>query len=298
MSKLSVFIPSRNELFVSKTVDDIFNKSVEEIEVIVVHEETVMKLNDHKNLIEVYNKVPRGLRGAVNQAAMIATGEWFLKCDAHCMFSPGFDAILKKNCEKNWVVIPPRYSLDAENWDIDRNGKPRRDYHYLSFPDLRPDNKGGGLHGVEWWERCKQRLDSRYDIDENPSFQGSCWFMHRTWFTDFLKGMSCEGYGTFSQEPQEIGMKTWLGGGKVMVNKGMGKLWYAHLHKGHRYGRMYNMDGGEVTRGHRYSADYWVNSRWPNKIHDFSWFIDEKFPGMPTWPANWQKLLRETGLLQ
>ena len=33
------------------------------------------------------------------------------------MFDRGFDIKLQSNYEKGWVVVPRRYSLDAENWE-------------------------------------------------------------------------------------------------------------------------------------------------------------------------------------
>jgi hypothetical protein len=142
-----------------------------------------------------------------------------------------------------------------------------------------------GMHGVEWWSRGKERLAPMYDIDDTMSFQGSCWFMKRKWFTDFLGGMSEVGYGTFSQEPQEIGNKTWLGGGEIKTNK---KTWYAHLHKGKRYGRMYSINQREIVQAHNWSADYWMNNRWDGRIHDIEWLID-KFAPVPTWPEDWKE---------
>jgi hypothetical protein len=31
-------------------------------------------------------------------------------------------------------------------------------------------------------------------------------------------------------------------------------------------------------------------NRWEERKHDFAWFVDEKFPNMPTWPSNWKEL--------
>lgn len=93
------------------------------------------------------------------------------------------------------------------------------------------------------------------------------------------------GYGGFTQEPTEIGMKTWLGGGNIVVNK---KTWYAHLHKGKKHGRMYPQDRKEVIAGHEYSARYWMNNKWEGRVHDFAWFV-EKFSPMPTWDTDWQE---------
>jgi hypothetical protein len=104
-------------------------------------------------------------------------------------------------------------------------------------------------------------------------------------FDNFLHGMSEVGYGTFSQEPQEIGNKTWLGGGAVKVNK---KTWYAHLHKGKRYGRMYNQNHNEIVEAHRWSAKHWMNNEEPNMVHKIDWLI-EKFWPVPTWPDEREK---------
>lgn len=286
--KLSVIIPSRNEIFLDKTIDDIFNKARGDIEVIAVldgywpHPPPA----DRPNLHLLHWGRPKGMRAAINGAAAIAKGDYLLKTDAHCMFAEGFDEVLKADCDGDWIVIPSRYSLDAENWDILRNRKSRVDYHYLSFPDA----PGKGIHGSVWLQRARERKnDTQYDIDDEMSFQGSCWFMPARHFHDFLGGMSEVGYGTFIQEPQEIGMKTWLGGGQIKTNK---KTWYAHLHKGRRYGRGYYLSKREAIKGNNYSVDFWLNNKWKDRVHDIEWLID-KFAPVPTWPENWKELVHE-----
>lgn len=289
MSKVSVILPARNEIFLGKTVNDLFAKATGEIEVIALLDGywPDPPLDEHRNLIQLHRGQAMGMRAAINAAAAVANGKFLMKADAHCMFAEGWDETLKADCADNWIVIPSRWSLDAENWAIENNGKPRRDYHYLCYPDPQKGHDQG-MHGVEWWERGRQRSAPEYDIDDTPSFQGSCWFMHKTWFDNFLHGMSEVGYGTFSQEPQEIGMKTWLGGGAVKTNK---KTWYAHLHKGKRYGRMYPANMREIVDAHNWAAHHWTHDEEPGMVYKFEWFINEKFQGMPTWPENWQASL-------
>jgi glycosyltransferase involved in cell wall biosynthesis len=284
MSKLSVIVPARNELFLAPTILDLLDKATGDVEVIVVLDGywPDPPLEDRENLIILHRGEPMGMRPAINAAAAIAKGDYLLKCDAHCMFAPGYDEALKADCDGDWVVIPGRYSLDPENWAIDNNGKARRDYHYLDFP--HPDKPhDAGMHGVEWPQRSKERVGNpEYDVDDNMSFQGSCWFMHKAWFDRFLGGLHSDGYGNFSQEPQEIGNKTWLGGGAVKVNK---KTWYAHLHKGKRYGRMYSQSQSEIIAGHLWSSRHWMNNEEPGMIHPMSWLI-EKFMPLPGWPED------------
>jgi len=282
MSKVSIIIPSRNEMFLPQTVNDLLSKG-SDVEVIAVLDGywPDPPLQDDKRLVILHRGKAMGMRAAINAAANIASGKYLMKCDGHCMFSEGYDEVLQNDCDKDWVVIPARYSLDAENWVIEDNGKPRRDYHYLCYPDPNKPHDSG-MHGVEWWSRGKELSDPKYDIDDNMSFQGSCWFMYKDYFHNFLHGMSEVGYGNFTQEPQEIGLKAWLGGGAVKVNK---KLWYAHLHKGKRYGRGYSQDRKEIVDGHLYSARYWMNNEWEKRVHDIDWLI-EKFWPVPTWPED------------
>jgi len=288
MAKVSVLIPSRNEQFMPQTVADILGKAAGDIEVIVVLEGywPDPMPEDDPRLIFIHTSQPRGMREAINSAASVATGDWFMKCDAHCMFAEGFDEVLKSECDQDWVMIPRRYSLDPENW----RRKPRTpiDYHYLGFP-LKGERKGtGSLHGRWWRQRGKDRAE--FLIDDEMSSQGSCWFMSRRHYWDFLGGLSVFGYGDFIQEFQEVGGKTWLGGGQVKINK---KTWYAHLHKGNTYGRGYFIRKGSWAQGLSYSSDLWLNNRWEGRIHDFVWLVD-KFAPVPTWPEDYHSLWKGT----
>ena len=276
-NKLSIVIPSRNELFLSQTVSDLLSKAVDDIEIIVILDGywPDPPLQEDKRLIQLHRGRPMGMRAAINAASQIARGEYIMKCDAHCMFAEGYDAALKEDCDGDWVSVPRRRSLDAENWSIIE--KTPVDYEYLCFPYAQEEP---GIHGKIWPERARERLDIL--VDEDMSFQGSCWFTPLEHFLKRINGLQEEGYGTFIGEPQEVGLKTWLSGGKQIRNK---KTWYAHLHKGKRYGRGYSVSKSELKRGNAYSVDYWMNNRWPDRIHDIAWLV-EKFWPVPTWPED------------
>jgi hypothetical protein len=223
------------------------------------------------------------MRPGLNACAAVATGDYLMKLDAHCMLAEGFDEVLKADCADDWVVVPRRYSLDPERWA--RKDKGPIDYHYLSFPY---DEQGEhiGLHGRAWGQRRKEQAE--VEIDDEMTSQGSCWFMSRKHW-DRLGGLCVQGYGDFIQEFQEIGGKTWLGGGAVKVNK---RTWYAHLHKGKTYGRGYYVSRGSWRRGLLYSSDLWVNNKWEGRVRDFSWLI-EKFYPVPTWPEDWRERMQK-----
>ncbi len=189
----------------------------------------------------------------------MSRGEYILKCDAHCMFDDGFDIKLLSDIEDNWVVIPRRYKLDTDKWIICDDDKEPIDYEKLVTTE--PDR----ICGLKWSSRAKERKDIL--LDETMVFQGSCWVMSRKHW-DWLGGLQEEGYGTFTQEPVEIALKTWLGGGKVMVNK---KTWYAHQHR--RFGRTHTMSNSEIKSGNTYSKDFWLNNKWDKRVHDIEWLI-------------------------
>ncbi len=297
MSKVSIIIPSRNEKHLAKTVEDIFAKAAGEIEVIAVLDgPTEYAIPAPKPNLKLITKPhPEGMRAALNSAVAQATGKYLMKCDAHCMFAPEFDETLKTDCNHDWVVTARRYALDPDRWTIIPDSG--IDYFYLSCPWT--DNNFW-MRIMPWRSRAQKRADIK--IDDTMSFHGSMWFMTSRYFQKRLQGLSAEGYGQFAGEPHEIGMKTWLGGGGVIINK---KTWYAQMDK-LKQDRGWPLSLNDLFLGLRYASRYWTKNQWPDRIHDFDWLIDKFWP-LPTantlipgekysWPENWRDYY--TGKLQ
>lgn len=281
MSKVSIVLPSRNERFLPRTVQDLLDKATDEIEVIPVldgYDVAEPTFTDPR--VKPLRLTPgQGMRGAINEGIAVSTGEFVMKLDGHCMVDHGFDVKLKSELkEDNWMMIPRRYSLDAEAWTFKKTGKAPVDAHFLSFP-FEVGRPGHGLHGQVWNERAKARQDVL--IDDEMSSQGSCWFTTRAHWDRLLNPLDVPNYGSFVQEFQEIGNKVWLSGGRVVINK---KTWYAHLHKGKEYGRGYFIDKRHMSRGSRYCVWYWMNNAWADRQHDLRWLV-EKFWPVPSWPT-------------
>lgn len=272
---ISIIIPARNEIFLEKTIKDLLAKAVGEIEIIpILDGYWPTEIVEDPRVIYLHRGEARGMRDGINSAASMARGKYLMKLDAHCMVAEGFDEILEADCDDDWIVIPRRHRLDAENWVITDEYKPPIDYEYLSSPGHH------GAKGNKWDQRTIERMGKQeYMIDDNLTFQGSCWFMTKDHYINRLGGMSEEGYGSFVREAQEIGLKTWLGGGRVVTNK---KTWYAHLHKGPKYGRMYPLNKQETSAGDIYCDDFWFNNRWTERKYDLAWLI-EKFWPVPSW---------------
>ena len=277
MSRVSLLIPARNERFLAPTVRDVLAKATGDIEVIVVldGEPEVEPLPDDPRLIVIRHGASLGMRPAINHAARIATGDFLMKLDGHCMLEEGFDDILTRDCEPNWIVVPRRVSLDPENWTVKHTGKSPVDAHYLSYP-FEAHRPGAGLHGTVWLDRARRRRDVL--IDDEMSSQGSCWFMSRNWWNR-LGEMDTANYGSFIQEFQEIGLKTERLGGRVKVNK---RTTYAHLHKGMQYGRGYHIAKSEWDKGQRYCISYWMREM--KTIRALVERFDSYGLPVPTWP--------------
>ncbi len=302
--KLSVIIPSRNVPswpFLKKTIDNLFENATNEIEVIVILDGFIPNppIQERKNLILIPQKESIGMRQAINLGVSIAKGKFVMKSDDHCAFSTGYDEILINNCEDNWLVVPSRYSLDGDKWlagetDFKKMTKYGPiDYMYLTPPFLKDDQFGWGFHGKKWYgdhgttggyfDREKKYKEIK--IDDILTIQGSCWFMSKVHF-DHIEGMQVEGYGNFAQESQEICFKTWLIGGRCVVNKYAS---YAHLHKGpNNGGRGYHLLRHQIMQSQIYSAKHWLGNEWHLAVGKLKWLIEkDKWWPLETWPEDW-----------
>ncbi len=273
---ISIIIPSKNEQYLEKTIRSVLENATGEIEVLPVLDgyEPPEIINDPRVHYLRVNSI--GMRAAISAAAAIAKGEYLMKLDAHCMVAKDFDEVLAADCKDNWVVIPRRFRLDPENWSIIEE-KGIVDYEHFIYPKkFNPIS----LHGWRWSERQEARKDIL--VDDTLTFQGSCWFMTKKHFEQ-NKFLQVDGYnGMPQQEAEEIGLTTWLGGGRVITNK---KTWYAHYRKPSD-GRGYFLPLN-LTRGcYEYSYNHWVNEHKEGFIK-----LIEKFWPIPGWPNDWKEQL-------
>lgn len=295
MAKVSIIIPSRNEIYKTKegenillrTVRDVYEKATGDFEVIVGFDgPPYLKFpKKYKNFRVL--KLPEliGIKTQINILATMAKGKYIFKSDAHCMFDKGFDEKLQADMQDDWIVTPRFYVLNGYDWKW--QDERFYDYFYLSCPFT--DRRGFRFKaGGHWPERSDARNKPEYLIDETMQFHGSGWFANRDYFLNTLGGFPLyDPYG-HAQEPPNIGLKCWLGGGKVMVNK---KTWYAHMHQ-EVADKGFYMGMREARPTYLYTANYWMGNHWGDRIHDLSWLI-EKFWPVPTWPEDWNKVYKK-----
>lgn len=256
MVRLSVVIPSVNDPALANTVRDALEKSSTRPEILVMADAVDVDL---PGVRVVRNELRLGLRGNVNKGMKLASGQWLAKLDDHCMLSEGWDEVLLATAQKNWIVVPRRYQLDPVRWSICEDDPTPIDYERLDISN--PDKIGG----VTWRSRRRERESIL--LDETMVIQGSFYLMHRDHWNR-IGPLDEANYGPFTQEGIEIALKTWLGGGKVMINK---QAWYAHKHR--RFGRAVSPKGEDVRRGNAFSKDFWINNRWEGRTHDLCWLM-------------------------
>lgn len=262
---ISIILPSRNEPYLQQTINSLLENAIGEIEIIAVLDGywPDIPIKDDKRVILIHKSIPEGMRAGINSAVAISRGEFLMKADAHCAFSKGYDKILSEDCQQNQVMVPRRYALDVKNWKIEE----RTDNKYpMDYMDL-----DSTLHGVENRVKNNDPQLKNVLIDDLMSSQGSVWFMPKTLFKK-LDLMDEEHWGTFWNEFQEIGLKAWLGGYEVKINK---KCWYAHWHKSESRG--YSLPSEQQIIGQN-QTNKWLEmgKAWDKQIYPIEWLF-EKF---------------------
>ena len=251
---VSVLIPARKERFLNQTIRDVLENGDNVQVVVCLDGYWPDEVIEDERLIYIHSTERRGMRAVLNMGVEVAAGEFVMKLDAHCKVSPGFDTILSDICQPNWVCIPTRKRLDAENWCVKKDSRPDINYQFI---DLSND----GLNGKEWREKNRDRsLDSERVVNA-ISCQGSCYFMHKSHWRR-LGLLDEEHYGTFRKDPQEVMFKTWTSHGRCVRVK---DCWYAHLHKGRKYGRMYHLDMTDYRKGDEFVKQWWTDSAWDER---------------------------------
>lgn len=291
---LSIVVPAFHEPYLGKTIESLLVNATGEIEIISVldgwqPDQPLHQDSRVKTVSLIQNKGPRG---ATNAGIAASSGEFIMKLDAHCSVAKGYDKVLTESCQKNWLMIPKRYSLDLDSFEPNYT-RPVVDYMYLSYPTK--NGWGFGMYGRDWVRMRWAKSKPEYDIDDVMAIHASCWVANRKYFMQHIYPLDdrVETYGSIAQDHNELALKYWLGGGEVKVNK---KTWYAHLNK-----RWYHYSQGIFSRIHKKDSQYlksnawgtmhWINNEEPKMIHPFSWYV-EKFWPVPQWPDNWQETIK------
>jgi len=270
--KVAVIIPSRNEPYLQKTIDETLRAADGPIEVIAILDGTwpEQPIPDHPDVTLIHHTAPVGQRAAVNEGVRMTNAKYILKVDAHNLMDDGFDTKLKADCEYDWTVLPRMYNLDIETFKEKRHKC--TDFMYIGPPD-NPDHERSNKMRSDYWRSYGKRPEAQGDIVDVMTGQGACWFMHRDRYIEI--GLLDEAAGVWGQVGVEVALKTWLSGGRHVVNK---KTWFSHWF---RKQWPYAMTYAQQEHARQYFLDFWLNNKY-NSVRPLSWVI-EKFWPVPHW---------------
>jgi glycosyltransferase involved in cell wall biosynthesis len=298
---LSIVIPARNELFLARTVQDIVENRRGKTEVIVVADgywpDPVIE--DYPDVHLVHYAKSIGQRAATNAGARLSNAKFIMKADGHCAFDEGFDVKLMADCEYTWTAVPRMYNLHVFNWVCNKCGesrymgpkefkcvkcskdKPHADWKMEMVWQPRWSRKSDYMRfdsdlKFQYWGSFADREEAKGDVTDQMACVGACWMMHRERYWE-LGGMD-ERHGSWGQMGVEVSCKTWLSGGRQVVNK---KTWFAHLFRT-QDGFSFPYPNPGIEKARKHSREMWFGNKWEGQKLPLSWLI-KKFWPIPGW---------------
>jgi hypothetical protein len=291
---LSIVIPARNEEFINKTVEDILKNKRGKTQVIVGLDGQwpAVPLERHPDVVVLFYPESIGQRSISNQCVHLSRAKYVMKVDAHCAFDEGFDVKMMDKMADDMTMVPVMRNLHAFDW-VCEDG--HRRYQGPSGPcfecgkETKKDIVWRGktnpqstayrfdktMHFQYWNEWGKKQIG---DLTETLSIQGSCFMVTRAkwWELDICS----ETFSSWGQQGVEVACKTWLSGGRVLVNR---MTWYAHMFRtqGGDFGFPYPQSGREVDANREKSRELFQRNKWNGAKHPFSWLIQKFNP--PEW---------------
>lgn len=212
---LSVLISSHNEQLaeINASIRSIRATAGDKVEVVVVDDATPMpvSLEDKKALL-IRTESRCGVGAARHLAALHASGDYFLICDAHMRFEMGWlDKALKRIVGRQTTIHNAScVALEIGQMDM---AKATHTYHGATLNIFGPDkNKPGATQILEGnW------LPSR-EGDDFPlaCIMGANYFMSAEWFFHIGGLRMLKGWGT---DEGLLSIKTWLAGGECRMMK-------------------------------------------------------------------------------
>ena len=309
---LSVVIPARKEMFLARTIRDILENMEANTEIIAVLDgewsDPPIPQHDRVNVIYVPEAI--GQRAATNLGVRLAKGHYIMKCDAHCSFDKGFDRIMLEGFKEvgdNTTMVPIMRNLWAFDWKCMTCGKKtyqgptptkpcagiKRDKTVCGAINYKRKMIWTGKHNPQSWSYCfdstphfqyfedyKHRPGIRDNakktgFSETMSLQGSCFMATREKYWELE--LCGEDLGSWGNQGIEVAAKTWLSGGRVLVNH---RTWYAHMFRtqGGDFSFPYPQSGRGVQKTKKMTWDLFLNGKWDKQIYPISWLVERFWP--------------------
>ena len=299
----SILIPARNEEFLKLTVEDILRNKRGNTEILVGLDGWFTDIPTHPDVRVLHKEESIGQRAMTNRLCEMSEAKYVMKVDAHCAFDEGFDVKLMADMQDDWTCVPTMRNLHVFNW-LCPNGHRR----YMS-PSGPCSDCGAPTTKEIIWKHRENLRNTSYLFDSEPHFQyfqeykkkqigdlvetmslqGSCFMLTREkyWELDICD----ESMGSWGSQGIEVACKTWLSGGRVIVNK---KTWYAHMFRtqGGDFGFPYPITGKQTEHAKQTAKKLFFDNRWPKQIYPLSWLVEKFDPPERYWSKEAREKLK------
>lgn len=297
---IAVIIPARHEEFLKNTVEDILKNKRGKTQIIVGldGEWSDPPLDQHPDVVVFYVPESIGQRAMAKQCARLASAKYICKTDAHCSFDEGWDLKMLeafKETGDNVTMIPTMRNLHCFDWVCkcgfthyqDKGSicpqcqspmekkmiwQPRRGTRNYSYCfDSEPH--------FQYFRAFSERPEGKGELTESMSIQGSFFMMTKEKY--FELDVDDESFGSWGSQGILVACKTWLSGGKVMVNH---KTWYAHMFRtkqANGFGFPYPQSGKQVDSAKKKARELFFEGQYKGK-YPLSWLV-ERFMPIPGW---------------
>lgn len=314
MYELSVVVPGNNEQFHSQTIDDLVKNSKGKTEIIAVIDGGIWpkpSIKQYPNVNVIFLPTAVGQRAATNVGARLSNAKYLAKVDAHTSYDEGWDVKMLeffKEHGDNITAVPVMRNLHAFDWKCLTcgsrwyQGPTPTKCHKMEGNHSVPNEpcKGNKFERIIVWRPRPGTHSTSYCFDAEPHFQ---YFNEYKTHPDYIAGqakgvtetmslqgsffmstrkkywelkLSDESVGSWGNQGLEVACKTWLSGGRVLVNH---KTWYAH---------MFRTQGGDFSFPYKHINDvdstkkrvwdYFFNGKFKGQIHKPSWLVEKFWP--------------------
>jgi hypothetical protein len=326
--RLSFLIPARQEEFLGRTVQDILENTSNESQVIVGLDGYWPEpgIPDDPRLTLVYYPEALGQRALTNQLCKISTAKYVAKVDAHTSFDKGWDTKMFQAFEKvgdNVTMVSIMRNLWVFDWKCPDGHKryqgisgtckekiggtdaapvlcgkeTKKDICWIakSSPQSKSYCFDSTPHFQYYGEYCKtpqfKKDLEETGLTETMSLQGSCFMLTREKYWEL--GICDENMGSWGSQGLEVACKTWLSGGRVLVNH---NTYYGHLFRtaGGDFSFPYPQSGRGVEKAKKFAKDLFFTNSWKKQTRPLSWLIDHFYP-VKGWNDEDIKRVREAG---
>lgn len=296
MKTLSILIPARNEEFLTRTVQDILEHIEGDTEILVGLDGQWADpgIPHHERVTVLYYPESIGQRAMTNQLCKLSKAEYVMKVDAHCAFDKGFDVKLMKAMKDDITMVPTMRNLHAFDWVCRRcsyrhyqdkgNTCPSCKCSCMSkdivwSPKRRPESNSFCFDAephFQYFNDHTKREGWGGDLVESMSLQGSCFMLTREKYWEL--NISDESFGSWGSQGIEVACKTWLSGGRVLVNR---KTWYAHMFRtkpAAGFGFPYTQNESKIQGAKKKARELFFEGKWEKQVKPLSWLVDKFWP--------------------